>query len=143
MKFINYLNELYIGRAKATGYEGKIGRIPSYEVFVNPSLKEINQAGGSDHAVRFVADFKNKKLYVFSVDCIHNDFFENMKRLDVSADLSYCSIGIADIEDGKLEFDSVEQGRIRKDDKWARLDDKWLNTWFKSSYIKMYREATE
>ena len=44
-----------------------------FEIFVNPSRKEILEAGKETGSVRYIIDFKKKKLYVFSALLLHVD----------------------------------------------------------------------
>ncbi len=48
------------------------------EVFVNPSSKEMNDASKKG-CVRFIADPKSKKVYVFSPLALHNDVSKKLK----------------------------------------------------------------
>jgi hypothetical protein len=68
MKFYNYLKENFAFGIKYGDYY--------YEVFVNPTFKEMIEVSKDDsaNALRFIA-FTNKKLYVHTANLIHNDVF--------------------------------------------------------------------
>lgn len=72
MRLEAYLNEKYFKRIK-----GRYGT--SFEVFVNPTKKELMEAGAGDYGVRFIADNKYKKLYVWNaLKLIHQEAWESM-----------------------------------------------------------------
>lgn len=66
MRLKQYLREKF-----AEGFNHWSGYV---EIFVNPSRKEMNEAlkqGSTGKTVRFIADGKTKKLYVWSIDVLH------------------------------------------------------------------------
>lgn len=48
----------------------KVGNV-YYEIFSNPTKKEIEELTKEQSAVRFIIDFKKKKLYVFKAEGLH------------------------------------------------------------------------
>ena len=70
---IDLLIEKYIGRARMG-----LGLNDGGEVFENPSNRELNDAGGSEKKVRFIADSKTKKLLVWNYKVgYHVDVWED------------------------------------------------------------------
>src|SRR5574343_71350 len=59
MKFKEYLQEEYYG-----GLVSKINRKP-FEVFENPSGKEIMEIGSVDGSIRWVVNLTSKKVYIW------------------------------------------------------------------------------
>ena len=45
----------------------------TYDIFVNPNKKEVREVKGEFKDVRYIIDFKKKKLYVFSAEFSHDD----------------------------------------------------------------------
>jgi hypothetical protein len=65
------MNEEYLMRVSSL-----LGK--SAEIFVNPSKKELRDAG---EAIRFIADNKNKKLYVWNAThAFHKETWKSIKK---------------------------------------------------------------
>ena len=43
-----------------------------YEIFKNPSSREVNEAKSKDLGVRFIIDFNDKIFYVFNENLLHS-----------------------------------------------------------------------
>ena len=76
MKLKEFLEE-YLKTVKSPYHWGK----KYIEVFVNPTTKEIREF--KTEGVRFIIDFKEKKIYVFEASTIHEVVF---KELNVQKD---------------------------------------------------------
>jgi hypothetical protein len=153
MRFNDYLKEEYTSRAD-DGYGG------SYEIFMNPTIKEIK--GIKDAYLRCVVDFEKKDLYVFSHFLIHANAMKTLERVrnlhswtdgnwtdlksDSNNNYAFCSVKLT--SSGKLEFYRTDTGAAfyRKMPpenfshifKWMQMDDKWLNKWFTEPFIETY-----
>jgi hypothetical protein len=67
MKFIDYLNEEYLTRHG------------DFEIFINPTSKELKEVQGNDQlfvGVRFIADKSTNKIFVSGLTFYHTDFLE-------------------------------------------------------------------
>jgi len=76
MRFINYLQEKYVGSKKSTfGSRNK----KVYSIYTNPTKLEMKFAieESQDKELRFVADNLNKKIFVWSSDLLHDDVWDN------------------------------------------------------------------
>jgi hypothetical protein len=81
MKFLTYiqrLSEEYVDTYVYKGTEYPSGGFLKgpVEIFVNPTRKEIKSAAeqpGLPGFVRFIADYKNKNLYVFKAGVFHGN----------------------------------------------------------------------
>jgi hypothetical protein len=92
MRLKQYMNEEYLTRLN---YKGK-----SFEVFVNPSVKEIKQLDKMD-GVRFTAILKDKKVYVWdSYVAIHNDVWD----METGKGRNFNSASCEDALHGECEF---------------------------------------
>jgi hypothetical protein len=132
---IDLLIEKYLGRAE-TGMGWK--ESPGGEVFVNPSNSELNDAGGSDKIVRFIADSKAKKLYVwYYKGGYHQDVDEEFAGSTESGLDDFDALwGVAKKEKGKWYFfvsdsQGFPTGSIHSDNikKWTDKY-KWLQSNF-------------
>jgi hypothetical protein len=138
MKFLTYLQEEW-----ATGEDEEV-------IYINPSAKEVTLTGKlSDGYVRFIADFKNKNLYIFSSWMYHSR--AEFKLTHLEDDTIYAT-GVAKTVNGKLHFYRSDVGTFwmqsRKDLKfveswkWPKMDDSWLNRWFGPHFIKHYLDIS-
>lgn len=145
MRFLNYLSEEYATRGKAI-IGVKPGNDITFEIFVNPTSKELRELflDSSDGAVRYVADFKSKKLYVWKSDYIH---LEGLNALhDMIPDLKtggfdFLTTGVAKVTGNKLRFDYADAAWATAGKPWSVMDDKWLNKWFDKPYTKTFLDA--
>ena len=95
MRYIQYLNEYYVGRDKHYGYE----------VFVNPSPKEMN----SYEDIRFIADSKTKKFFVSSLLLFHEDFVQFLTTEGQLKTTRFCFMGSGEVNQGKIIFSGYAQ----------------------------------
>lgn len=149
MKFLNYLEEEYVGTTTGTKVTFKfLGG--STEIFVNPSNKEIRDAmnAGSDFwkgKVRFIADFANKDLYVFKADTLHDDvdlYLRSEGKLKGTIAKSEPTTktiwGVASKgTSGKLLY--VGSDTLGSKDKVLELNDEWTSKWFDEPIIQAYK----
>jgi len=139
MKFLSYINEEWVTSVK------QYKRLSN--IFVNPNSKELKEIekkswGGQ---VRFLADFKEKKLYVWSSELIHYTAIvaladENLlssEDFDIVA--KYCVPGIGIIIGNKIKFEEFYDGATQRQLKnvvWRKKDDKWLSRNFTEPFLK-------
>ena len=140
MKFLSYLSEEWVISTK------NFNRV--VDIFVNPSsskeFKDMEEQSWGGQ-VRFIADFKKKKLYVWSSELIHYDAtrelaHQNLLQHDhMEKLLNYCCFGIGIILGKKIVFEEFYDGATQKQLKnkaWRRKDDKWLSKWFTEPFLK-------
>ena len=75
---IDLLLEKYLNSAKL--YDGN-----TYDIFINPSKKELKEIGDSSYrgtGFRFIIDFKKKNVYAFSTEMIHRWALESFDYWD-------------------------------------------------------------
>ena len=122
MKFKKYLSEKYLG----SGMIGSIGKnFGGYtEVFVNPTKSEMNNIGGKQ--LRFFADTKKKKLYVFKLECYHMDAWEEIIQKETGDRRDYNDItllfGVIEKIKGKWHMITSDECEA---DEWEPEDIKW------------------
>ncbi len=63
MKLEQYLDEEWAASTKVS--------TKTYEIFSNPTKKEISDSFKEDNNIRFIIDGENKKLYVFNIGLLH------------------------------------------------------------------------
>ena len=138
MRFFRYLNEDYLCRIESP-YDGD-----SFEVFVNPSSKELRDASnnGKDE-VRFLADFQYKKLYIWHSDYTHADFLIDLPRKYKIGDPEKVSMGLAALRGNKLEFTQPDGEAQVRGQIWPRMNDKWLSKWFIEPYVATYKDYVD
>ena len=147
MKFTQYLIEEY-----STRTEG-------YEIFINPTAKEI--FGIKDAYVRCIADFEKKDLYVFSHTLIHDRAMQKLERsaglhswrhwTDTTSDANnfYVFFTATVQKDGKLKFyrsDTLSNWYhlIQLSTfKWQKMSDSWLNGSLGPGFIKTVESESE
>ncbi|MFA5025079.1 MAG: hypothetical protein WC503_01030 [Candidatus Shapirobacteria bacterium] len=139
MKFLNYLSEEWVTSVK------NFKRVS--DIFVNPNSKELKEIerkswGGQ---VRFLADFKEKKLYVWSSELIHYLAIVALadENLLSSEDFDlvgkYCVPGIGVIIGNKIKFEEFYDGATQRQLKnvdWRKKDGKWLDRNFIEPFLK-------
>ena len=105
MRFIKYLKEEYLGITR----DSKLGDTWTY--YVNPDSSDLKELGRSNMRVRFIADNKNQKLYIWGALAanhfegqdylIKQGFIEKPKKNRVSFDSNFLN-GMGDIKGNKL-----------------------------------------
>ena len=158
MKFLSYLNEEYValatGRRLGIDLYGKI--VPedgswAYEIYVNPTTKEIKHASSGLYAgtLRYIIDFKKKDLYVFNSNLLHYLALPVLKKEGLLPGREgippYVTMGSAKVENGKLKFRGSDVGyavRTRYFE-WMDSDDSWLNKWFSEPFIETYMKVLD
>jgi len=144
MKLKQYINEEYYKRVKVNGR--------SIEVFINPSKKERKEAADKHNSIRFIADNKTKKVYVWNVyRAVHMEMY---KALSLGNDFQNDTFkrkiipGIADVlNSGKSImyssdwlgdfFFRTEYGLTIKDLEKVHKDFQWVNTYIDiNAYFK-------
>ena len=136
MKFIEYLKEEYCASKEIVG--------TPVTVFVNPTSVEITQVGGKKVPIRFIADSKEKNLYIWNGDiAIHIDIFDLLEKkgeikkselADIFWRDSNFLTGIAWAKSGKMDFfvsDQLEPDiRMPYVADMMRLDWSWMKQYF-------------
>lgn len=94
------LLEEYFNTKKVHGFD-----VPIYR---NPTLGEVKSLKATNVGVRFIADSKFRKVYIWDASkSIHNEIFSFLVSLGVESwdNLDYCVNGIANVSDsGQLTF---------------------------------------
>lgn len=106
------------------------------EVFVNPSKKEMWDAANNEFNtmvpfIRFIADYKKKKLYIWRANCNHHVIDTGLGLDTTSLDSLW---GVAQFKEGKMNFVSSDDAALSKTlpkfrDKWKNEDD-WTKPFF-------------
>jgi len=140
MKFQKYLTEKYWGRVESrwTGM--------NIEIFENPSKKEIVDASvtafGVSRYVRFIADPKTKKMYVWSANLIHADVVPQIYNKSYSSIIFNVLPGIAKHEGGRWVVTSADETTVTPDRyNWVFQHDwKWADRYIDiSQWLKTFR----
>jgi hypothetical protein len=135
MRLLQYLiNEEYAGTVKP-----KYSKL-SAVVFVNPSSKEIREATIRHKSMRFIADSKDKSIWVWdSMNALHKEVWKNLNELNKgrnfvdSLDKLEVMEGVATVSGGKAKvtFSNVIDGgyaSYSKDDLiQLKKNMKWVN----------------
>jgi len=147
MRLIQYLKEEYVTLGKALLPKSK-NKPREFEVHVNPTSKEIQELSKTNKEVRYIADFGDKRLYVWDADFIHmegmmaiNDDPVWKRKFD--DDINLISTGVAKIQSGKLKFIAADAAWVCYNKPWSVMPDKWLDKWFIDPYTKTYLEYHE
>lgn len=122
MRLKQYLTEKYFKRVK-----GRYGT--SFEVFVNPTKKELMEVGGGEYGIRFIADDEYKKLYVWNaLKLIHQEAWEAMGFKGHIAYRDDYMLGQArHIGSGKWLVKSNYEKRMQKQTDYDRFEKfKWV-----------------
>lgn len=106
MRLQRYLNEKF--------YKGMHQRVMAggdFEVFVNPSSKEMREFSQADPTdrwngvgYRYVLDFKEKNAYIFSLQMFHETFFNEDPRYPKYTDYWDKGVGLDYLYTGHREF---------------------------------------
>lgn len=125
----------------------------NFEIFVNPSPKEIRDAADGKREIRFIADNKNHKLYVFNVNLLHGIALGKIMRKDYG---HHMIRGTAIIANGKWSMDSSDfieglmyltKGNDEAADKLKEIlsfDTKWADKYIQiSDYMNRVRKKLE
>jgi hypothetical protein len=145
MRFFDYLQEEYTARITGSHY----GYKTEGELFVNPTPKELKslKTEGVVLSVRFIVNFKTKKLYVWRDDIVHYETAKILYKQQLIPSMNLnskifwkdCFAGIGDVYgNGKIELTGVSDYFISTDReyfKWLKLDDSWISQWFEGSLI--------
>jgi hypothetical protein len=120
-----------------------------YEIFENPSIKELNQCKSKFGTIRFCIDLKNKKLYVWNDNLLHYDVAAWATKMGIWEPNAYSQqyrvnnpyvFGCGAVVGGKIEYihDDDETGMgmssidfdvlAKKIRKFGKID--WLKHWF-------------
>ena len=136
------ISEEYVG--SVIGNRGFMFKGGQTEVFMNPTLKEMKDAskaskGIPDH-VRFIADFKNKNLFVFKADTFHVDVdsFLREKGIELGGhrtDTVWC---VGNITKGKLDYVSTDN--TYENASVMKMDDTWTSKWFNTPLLQSIRK---
>jgi hypothetical protein len=147
MRLLQYLQETYVTLGEPLSWRGEIPKSP-FPIFCNPTAKELREIGNKD--IRYLVDFKYKKLYVWDADFTHQEAMPPLTQLTnlkqvANSESYYNSIvtGTARLVSSKLKMTDPEYGYaggILPGSLWPDMDDKWLNTWFTRPFIESYKE---
>jgi hypothetical protein len=107
MRLQQYLNEEYETRIRDHGH--------SFEVFVNPTIKEIREvtSDSSWSMLKFIADNRHKKLYVWKwVGPLHEPAWRQISGKDLNTDITTGNVmpGYARLKGSKLEMRETDAG---------------------------------
>jgi hypothetical protein len=128
MRLQKYLNEEYDCRIKFLG--------KSYEVFANPSHKELREL--KSIYIKFIADSRDKTVYVWSIEGpLHEDAWEQINSADLESDIFRGHIlpGYSTLQGGKLKMDDSDGNHIVK----SFMND--MNSSQLKSYINKWKWA--
>ncbi len=146
MRLYRYLTEKWIKSFKERGPFGKVGD-KVVEVFVNPSKSELRDASGnaefdaiSGKYVRFMADMKKKRIYVWDPESIHRDTWKEFGDGRNWTDHTLLS-GVAQIKKGKWKFTESDEG-VRRNLRVFDVEDwEWANKWINiTDFLQDYKE---
>lgn len=125
MKFLNYLQEEYVGSEDPHGLK------PPYEIFVNPTPKELR----TFTSVRFIADNRTKKFFI-SYSLYLHEFFVNYLRFNkLIGQTDDCFMGQGWIKLSHIDFEDFSYD-------WGQPPDqdmqryKWCQKYFTEDSIK-------
>lgn len=98
-----------------------------FDIFVNPTSKELKELKKYQIGVRFIVDNKNKKMYVFSSDLLHNSAAAklNLDYTRFSTKRTDLYFGEGSISGNKILVDNWEKKNLRKYGDWI---DKYIET---------------
>lgn len=138
MRFLQFLNELYLKGVEGTKAWPVVPNLKWVEFFVNPSKREMEDASGQGRggvtAIRFVADDKKKKLYVWNPLFLHHSAWKEIGDRRVYSNDSTILAGIAEKQGGRWVMTSASSKRGTIDQwKWV---EKWINI---SNFLKSYK----
>jgi hypothetical protein len=121
MKFIDYLNEEYVGRPG----------IGPYEVFVNPAPKEMR----THKSVRFIADNLTKRFFITYFLFLHEYLVAYLRQEDLLGNTNQCFMGMGTIEMAHINFDdfSYDWGQP-PDEEMKKFE--WTKKYFTNDSIK-------
>jgi hypothetical protein len=117
----------------------KLDRV-DYEVFVNPSSKELKELQGtSRYGVRFLINFKTKEIFFFSGDMLHKTFMDNSPDCPRYREYTMSGKGLDYIFTGTMLSNSYESDNINyfyQENKYKKelklllaQDWSWLSKW--------------
>ena len=145
MRLLKYLTEKYLTSLK--DYHIIKNNEFYVEIFVNPSKKEFNDAAGKasfDHwagrYVRFYADMKKKKVYIWNPETIHDDIWKKIgdgRSYNNSTLLS----GVAQLIGGKWTMFDSDEGvkHILRD--YKPSDWEWVDKWIRvTPYLEEHED---
>jgi len=103
-----------------TGFKAHMFGEPLYvEIFSNPNPQEMRKVLKNYSSLRFLADPKTKKVYIFPSDYFHQNAHS---RLAIRTPLEHCLLGVVSAGIGsKLRIDLYDLNRIVDND-WSWLD---------------------
>lgn len=78
MHNINQLLEKYLTTIEVPSWEFRSG---NYEIFINPSKRDLRDAIGDSKGYHFIIDWEKKNVYVFSANQFHETVMNNIPEL--------------------------------------------------------------
>jgi hypothetical protein len=150
MRLQKYLAERWIHSYKDQRGGIKAGQEIFVEVFVNPTKGEFKDAAGSTtwdrirgQFVRFFADMKKKKVYIWHPESIHSAAWKQIGDGRSVADETILA-GAAKLERGKWRMADSDSGVSRNLYKYRPEDWEWANKWIDvTSYLEEWQEKFE
>ena len=141
--------EKYLGEEYLTSFKNDYGLVKNIEVFKNPTAKEIRDVSKTDFSpakeLRFMVDFDDKILYIFSVDTIHAMAYlkaipQKTRNEKPSSEFMFWAVA-KDIGGGKLKLTSCDtlQSQRKPLIKYKGKDD-WTKKWFGKPIIDLIVE---
>ena len=124
---IDTLLEKYLNTIKQTlGYNDG-----DYEVFINPSKRDLKDAWEGDYGYRFIIDFKNKKTYVAASSVYHTTMMDKLPQLPSHDSFwkqrkhPYILTGDAEAYNHKVNSDALISGIYRYEQIGDMLEADW------------------
>lgn len=103
----------------------------TYEVFVNPSQKELSDLFKEGISyIRFLIDFKEKKVYMWDGDFLHTDMSRRIKKPYRLGGVKDYIWGDGRLRNGKIENFNLSSSRLYKDDAKKIKQSDWLSKYF-------------
>jgi hypothetical protein len=121
-----------------------------HAVYENPDMKELQDAGKSTGSVRFIAHMKEKKLFVFNSDVLHDSAYSTLKREEIipkeDGEIFDFNIwGVARVAGKYLKYESSDaldyllQARAALNN--YNKKDNWTRRWFKRPLTEIIKES--
>jgi hypothetical protein len=129
MRLQRYLNEKYFGTVRT--FTPPAG---DYEIFVNPSKKEMREATDEDGGYRYIIDFKRKKVWMWNANAIHMDIFNVVDEIKPDDDLALLFTG--DFDGKKYNSDTLNMYDEKDAKALLNQDWKWVDRYLDAKAIQ-------
>jgi len=126
MRKIRRFHEKFVG-AKVPYYDAAA----YYEIFINPSSKEMLEAADKFNMLRFIMDSSTKSFYAFSEELVHleaaEEIYGSSRELESLEKAHKLILGSAELKVGKLNF--VDSDWEHPTKKQKLMDWTWAERW--------------